>query len=220
MARRRHPLASLDRVASPLARNLDPIVTQHRLGVEPLRGCGKRERWNDTVGRAKDHRDVARDAARIGRDVGKSYLRARSPGSASPPEVSIESKSPIAATTAGYRFSASASSASPSAVRRPSRAVSGLGGERIYTSCFRRTGMRAKAAVHCEVEIGFKPERDVPEIAVRPNVVEADRCVDRRKRFVSHGSRQPSYAHQPSRNSESLPHRRNDEIAVNVSRSF
>ena len=58
-----------------LPRDLDPVGTQDRLGLQGLGRGGERERRNHAVRRFIDHRNVARHAARVGRNVGEPHLR-------------------------------------------------------------------------------------------------------------------------------------------------
>ena len=69
----RHVIAEVH--FSYTACDLDPVGTQDRLGLQPLRGCGERERWDHAVGSFKDHRNIARNSARVGRNVRKADLR-------------------------------------------------------------------------------------------------------------------------------------------------
>ena len=69
----RHVIAEVH--CSRLACDLDPVGRQDRLSLEPLGGGGEREGWSHAVGSLKDHRNIARHAARVGRDVGEPCLR-------------------------------------------------------------------------------------------------------------------------------------------------
>ena len=69
----RHVIAEVH--CSRVACDLDPVRTQDRVDLQRLGRCGERERRKHAVRRLIDHRNIARHAARVGRDIGKTHLR-------------------------------------------------------------------------------------------------------------------------------------------------